>query len=117
MPSTVPTANFLRKISYINTHESYNKALYRQKQTLFFPPPVGPYKDSVDALDWPSLARDRQTSALYMAVRRFQEIHDKLIEYGRSSETPIEIIENGTGAKLEGHTRLSRKPDRACRAT
>jgi uroporphyrin-III C-methyltransferase / precorrin-2 dehydrogenase / sirohydrochlorin ferrochelatase len=53
-------------------------------------------KDSIDRLDWPSLARDRQTLAFYMAVRRFQDIHDKLIEYGRSPETPIAIIENGT---------------------
>ena len=41
-------------------------------------------------------ARDRQTLALYMAVRHFQDIHDKLVEYGRSPETPIAIIENGT---------------------
>jgi uroporphyrin-III C-methyltransferase/precorrin-2 dehydrogenase/sirohydrochlorin ferrochelatase len=53
-------------------------------------------KDSVDRLDWPSLARDRQTLALYMAVRRFPDIQSKLIEYGRSPETPIAIIENGT---------------------
>ena len=53
-------------------------------------------KDSVDRLDWRSLARDRQTLALYMAVGRFPDIRDKLIEYGRSPDTPIAIIENGT---------------------
>ncbi|MFQ5982410.1 MAG: siroheme synthase CysG [Woeseiaceae bacterium] len=53
-------------------------------------------KDSVDRLDWPSLARDRQTLALYMAVRRFPDIQSKLIEYGRSPDTPIAIIERGT---------------------
>jgi uroporphyrin-III C-methyltransferase/precorrin-2 dehydrogenase/sirohydrochlorin ferrochelatase len=53
-------------------------------------------KDSVDRLDWPSLARDKQTLALYMAVRRFPDIRSKLIEYGRSPDTPIAIIENGT---------------------
>ncbi len=56
-------------------------------------------KDSVDRLDWPSLARDRQTLALYMAVRRFPDIRGKLIEYGRSPDTPIAIIENGTSDK------------------
>ena len=56
-------------------------------------------KDSIDRLDWPSLARDRQTLALYMAVRRFPDIQSKLIEYGRSPETPIAIIENGTSDK------------------
>jgi uroporphyrin-III C-methyltransferase/precorrin-2 dehydrogenase/sirohydrochlorin ferrochelatase len=53
-------------------------------------------KDSIDRLDWPSLARDRQTLALYMAVRRFPDIRRKLLEYGRSPDTPIAIIENGT---------------------
>ncbi len=56
-------------------------------------------KDSVDRLDWPSLARDRQTLAIYMAVRRFPDIRSKLIEYGRSPDTPIAIIENGTSDK------------------
>ena len=53
-------------------------------------------KNSVDQLDWPSLARDRQTLALYMAVRRCPDIQRKLIEYGRSPDVPIAIIENGT---------------------
>ena len=53
-------------------------------------------KNSVDRLDWPSLARDRQTLALYMAVRRFPDIQSKLVEYGRSPDTPIAIIERGT---------------------
>jgi uroporphyrin-III C-methyltransferase/precorrin-2 dehydrogenase/sirohydrochlorin ferrochelatase len=56
-------------------------------------------KNSVDRLDWPSLARDRQTLALYMAVRRFPDIQHKLLEYGRSPDTPIAIIENGTSDK------------------
>ena len=56
-------------------------------------------KDSVDRLDWPSLARDRQTLALYMAVNRLADIENKLIEYGRSPDTPIAIIENGTSDK------------------
>lgn len=63
-------------------------------------------KDSVDRLDWPSLARDRQTLALYMAVRRFPDIRYKLIEYGRPPDTPIAIIENGTCDKqkvIHGH--------------
>ena len=53
-------------------------------------------KDSVDRLDWPSLARDKQTLALYMAVGRFPDIQNKLIEYGGSPDTPIAIIERGT---------------------
>ena len=53
-------------------------------------------KDLVDELDWPSLARDRQTVVFYMAVKRFPELMNKLIGYGRPSDTPIAIIERGT---------------------
>jgi uroporphyrin-III C-methyltransferase/precorrin-2 dehydrogenase/sirohydrochlorin ferrochelatase len=53
-------------------------------------------KNSVDNLDWPALARDRQTLAFYMAVRRFPDLMNNLIEHGRSADTPIAIIEKGT---------------------
>jgi uroporphyrin-III C-methyltransferase/precorrin-2 dehydrogenase/sirohydrochlorin ferrochelatase len=53
-------------------------------------------KDSIDNLDWHSLARDRQTLAVYMGVRRFPEVMQQLISYGRSANTPIAIIERGT---------------------
>ncbi len=56
-------------------------------------------KDSVDRLDWPSLARDRQTLAVYMGVHRFGIIMDRLVAHGRSRNTPIAIIENGTTPK------------------
>ncbi len=53
-------------------------------------------KDSVDRLDWPSLARDRQTLAVYMGVRRFRDIMNKLVEHGRAADTPVAIVERGT---------------------
>ena len=53
-------------------------------------------RDSVDRLDWPSLARDRQTLAIYMGVRRFPDLMNKLIAHGRPAETPIAIVERGT---------------------
>ncbi len=53
-------------------------------------------KQSIDRLDWPSLARDRQTLAIYMGVRRFGEIMEQLLLHGRSKDTPIVIVENGT---------------------
>lgn len=53
-------------------------------------------KDSVDRLDWPSLARDRQTLAFYMAVKRFPELMRQLIAHGRPATTPIAIVERGT---------------------
>lgn len=57
---------------------------------------TGHGKDSVDALDWPSLARDRQTLAVYMGVRRFPELMQNLTANGRSADTPVAIIERGT---------------------
>ncbi len=56
-------------------------------------------KNSIDTLDWPSLARDRQTLAVYMGVRRFPDLVTKLIEHGRAPETPVAIIERGTTAE------------------
>ena len=53
-------------------------------------------KNSVDRLDWASLARDRQTLAVYMAVRRFPELTRQLVAHGRPPETPVAIVENGT---------------------
>ncbi len=53
-------------------------------------------KESVDTLDWPSLARDRQTLAVYMGVSRYPVLSGKLIENGRAPDTPIAIIEKGT---------------------
>lgn len=53
-------------------------------------------KDSVDNLDWPALARDRQTLAFYMAVKRFPVLMNRLIQHGRAADTPVAIIERGT---------------------
>jgi len=53
-------------------------------------------KNSIDELDWQALARDKQTLAFYMAVRRFPELMNNLIGGGRSADTPVAIIEKGT---------------------
>ncbi len=53
-------------------------------------------KASVDRLDWPSLARDRQTLAFYMAVKNFPLVMNQLIRHGRPADTPVAIIERGT---------------------
>lgn len=57
---------------------------------------TGHGKGSVDALDWASLARDRQTLAVYMGVRHFEELKENLTAHGRSADTPVAIIERGT---------------------
>lgn len=56
-------------------------------------------KNSVDNLDWQSLARDQQTLAFYMGVRRFPDLMQQLVSHGRAPSTPIAIIENGTTRK------------------
>ena len=53
-------------------------------------------KGSIDTLDWPSLARDKQTLAVYMGVQKFPHLMRQLIKHGRSADTPIAIIERGT---------------------
>ena len=53
-------------------------------------------QDSIDTLNWTSLAQCRQTLAFYMAVQRFPELMNKLIENGLPPDTPIAIIEKGT---------------------
>lgn len=60
---------------------------------------TGHGKNSVDTLDWASLARERQTLAVYMGVRRFPDIMQQLTAHGRSAETPVAIIERGTTAE------------------
>lgn len=53
-------------------------------------------QNSVDRLDWPSLGRDRQTLAFYMAVTNFVDVSTNLVANGKAASTPIAIVENGT---------------------
>ncbi len=43
-----------------------------------------------------SLAHDRQTLAVYMAVKHFPDLMNTLIAHGRRAETPVAIIQKGT---------------------
>ncbi|CAM5429631.1 siroheme synthase CysG [Eoetvoesiella caeni] len=49
-----------------------------------------------DKLDWHSLAAEKQTLAFYMGVSQIQWLARQLQEHGRSPDTPVAIIENGT---------------------
>lgn len=51
---------------------------------------------SGDRLDWPALAADHQTLAFYMAVAQLGNIQRRLIAHGRSPDTPVALVENGT---------------------
>ncbi|ACV26149.1 siroheme synthase CysG [Kangiella koreensis] len=52
--------------------------------------------NSIDKLNWQSLAREKQTVAIYMGLLRNETLVSNLIEHGRDGATPIAIIENGT---------------------
>ena len=49
-----------------------------------------------DSNDWHSLAQARQTLAFYMGVSQLPWLTARLIEHGRSGDTPFARIENGT---------------------
>ncbi|PZQ09797.1 MAG: uroporphyrinogen-III C-methyltransferase [Rhodanobacter denitrificans] len=53
-------------------------------------------KDSLDTLDWPALAAERQTLALYMAGLELDTLRERLIAHGRDPRTPFALIENGS---------------------
>lgn len=57
---------------------------------------TGHSKHDGDQPDWRTLALSHQTLAIYMGTLRASLISDKLIEYGRSADTPVAIISNGT---------------------
>ena len=52
--------------------------------------------ESVDTLDWASLAQPRQTVALYMGVAALGRIAGQLLAHGREATTPVAIVENGS---------------------
>lgn len=49
-----------------------------------------------DGIDWPSLARARQTLAIYMGTVKAAEIGAQLIAHGRAADTPVAVIGRGT---------------------
>ncbi len=55
-----------------------------------------PDAQSLDTLDWRSLAAERQTLAVYMGVTGLDVLRERLITHGRSAGTPFALIENGS---------------------
>ncbi|WP_034950733.1 siroheme synthase CysG [Erwinia oleae] len=49
-----------------------------------------------DGMDWPSLARARQTLVVYMGTVKAAEIAAQLIRHGRDAATPVAVIGCGT---------------------
>jgi len=53
-------------------------------------------KDSLDSLDWRSLAAERQTLAVYMGVAGLDRLRARLLAHGRDAGTPFALVENGS---------------------
>jgi len=53
---------------------------------------------SFDEFDWRSLAAEKQTLAFYMGVAQLGTLQRRLIDHGRSAQTPFALIENGSYA-------------------
>ncbi|MGI5486523.1 uroporphyrinogen-III C-methyltransferase [Microtetraspora malaysiensis] len=52
--------------------------------------------DPRSTVDWPGLARSKGTLVLLMGVERIAEIAAALVQYGRSPETPVMVVQDGT---------------------
>ncbi|OEF23007.1 uroporphyrinogen-III C-methyltransferase [Vibrio rumoiensis] len=57
---------------------------------------TGHLKSDDDQMDWATLARGQQTLVIYMGLMKSSHIQEQLIKHGRSSTTPLAIIERGT---------------------
>jgi len=60
---------------------------------------TGQLRDGTVALDWPMLARPRQTVVIYMGAETLPLIASQLIAHGLPAETPVALIENGTTSR------------------
>lgn len=57
---------------------------------------TGHLKDGTVNLDWPALARPKQTIVFYMGIGAAEQICQELIKHGLPSLTPAAVIRNGT---------------------
>ena len=57
---------------------------------------TGHLKDGTMDLDWPALARPRQTIVVYMGLVGLAELCQRLIEHGMKPTTPAAVVERGT---------------------
>lgn len=53
-------------------------------------------KGGAQDLDWPLLARDRQTLVFYMGLASCATIREQLLAHGKGGDTPVALIERGT---------------------
>jgi uroporphyrinogen III methyltransferase/synthase len=46
-----------------------------------------------ETTDWPQLARTKGTLAIYMGMKRLEEVAERLIQHGMRAETPAAVVE------------------------
>ncbi|WP_437615224.1 siroheme synthase CysG [Erwinia sp. V71] len=69
------------------THRDYSQSV------MFI---TGHCRTGGEGVDWPALARERQTLAIYMGTVKAAEISQQLIAHGRDASTPVAVIGCGT---------------------
>lgn len=57
---------------------------------------TGHLKDGSVDLDWPALARPRQTIVIYMGIGALPEICRQLTQHGLAASTPAAVVQNAT---------------------
>jgi uroporphyrin-III C-methyltransferase len=57
---------------------------------------TGHLKDGSCDLDWPALARPRQTTVIYMGLGALAEICAQLVAHGLRADTPAAVVQQGT---------------------
>jgi len=57
---------------------------------------TGHLKDGTMDLDWPALARPRQTIVVYMGLLGLPILCEKLVAHGLSADTPAAVVQHGT---------------------
>lgn len=60
---------------------------------------TGHLKDGSVDLDWPALARPRQTIVIYMGIGALSEICRQLTAHGLAAKTPAAVVQNATLAQ------------------
>ena len=78
---------------------------------------TGHLKDGTMNLDWPGLARRRQTVVIYMGLHGLDTLCAKLIEHGLPADWPAAIVQRGTTPEQRTVTAtLATLPERAASA-
>ena len=62
---------------------------------------TGHLKDDSPDLDWPALARKNSTLVIYMGLSSLEQIAARLVEFGRSSTTPVAVVHRATQSDQE----------------